>query len=626
MFLIIKNKIEKNSRLILVGAIFLYFIIFSWLSFKKYQGFDYNSFDLAIFNQVFFNTSQGRLFDLTINLHNYLGDHFEPMILLLLPLYLTKSSPVTLLFLQSAIIALSAWPLYLIAKKVLSKSSLALLIAILWLLNPFVHSANLYEFHLLAFAPFFFFWTFYFYQQNKFKLFCLFFILSLLVREDISLLLISFAFLSYLDKKNSRWIVFSFILPIIYFFLATNIIGRFSVDGNYQFFAYYSWLGGRTLLGIIFSWLSHPLAVLIHIFNPRNIFNFLLLFLPFLFIPFLKPKYLLIFILPFLEFVLSAAGFNFMVYSTHYVLLFMPAIFIALIYSGKYLLAKGKFFASQYVYNNFGFFKIVFLLSIVYFSIFLSPASHLIFKNYSGEEKNLKNYFIAIVDKNNSVAADLNLLAKLSSRQIVYPIYYSYLGVSQLGKSEFRLPPVDYILMDSEEFINVLVEKDSDAFWIKKTDVLSANWQELMSDYRLVKAQDDMLLWQDKNKTAFSLPFYEQIDKVQREEGADFLADINYQKGEPNILKLTFNKKTDIDDDILIRFYKTDRYFAVPLGYGMWPMSQWSEDKAMVFYYYLSDDVRSFQVFQWSGKNKLGLVKEVFLDLDLKPLSELISL
>ena len=188
----------------LVGAIFLYFIIFSWLSFKKYQGFDYNSFDLAIFNQVFFNTAHGRLFDLTINLHNYLGDHFEPMILLLLPFYLSKSSPVTLLFLQSAIIALSAWPLYLIAKKVLSKSSLALLIAILWLLNPFVHSANLYEFHLLAFAPFFFFWTFYFYQQNKFKLFCLFFILSLLVREDISLLLVSFAFLSYLDKKDSR--------------------------------------------------------------------------------------------------------------------------------------------------------------------------------------------------------------------------------------------------------------------------------------------------------------------------------------------------------------------------------------------------------------------------------------
>lgn len=617
------DKIDKNSKLFLGLSILVYFVVFSILSLKKYQGFDYDLFDLSIYNQVFFNTASGRFFDLTINLHNYLGDHFEPMIILLLPIYFIKMSPITLLFLQSSIVALAAWPLYLIAKNYLARASLALLVAVLWLLNPFVHSANLYEFHLLIFLPFFLFWTFYFYQKNNFKLFILFFILTLLIREDVSLSMLSFALLAYLDKKNKKWIYFSLFSALIYFFLATSIVSHFSVDGNYTFLAYYSWLGGETLAEIILAWLRQPLAVLAHVFSFKNIFNILFIFLPFLFIPFLRPKYLLISTLALLEFLLASAGFNFMVYGTHYAMFFMPAIFLSLVYSLKYLLEKREFLASNFVYKNFGFFKIVFLISVIYFGIFISPASHLIFKNYSKDEKANKNNFISLIPKDSKVAADLNILPKLSSRQTVYPIYYTYLGFGQFAKKQFSLPQMDYLLIDSEEFLHNLAEKNSKAFWLGKERELADNWRNLLANYALIKSQDDMTLWADKNKASDSLLFYELNDKLVSD---DLLVFSDYKKNKPNILKIGLNKKDNVSGDILIRFYRHDKnYFDVPIGYGAWPVSSWPDTNTMTFYYYLSDDVSSFQIFQWSGEAKLGLVKEASLILDLKPLSELVT-
>ena len=83
----LKKFISKNAGKLLLGSIILYTLFFSAISIWKYDNFLYNGLDLAIFNQVFFNTTNGNLFGLTIHPHSYLGDHFAPLILLLAPLY-----------------------------------------------------------------------------------------------------------------------------------------------------------------------------------------------------------------------------------------------------------------------------------------------------------------------------------------------------------------------------------------------------------------------------------------------------------------------------------------------------------------------------------------------------------
>src|ERR1700731_5492111 len=106
----------------LVAALALaYFILYSVLSVLRHT--TYHSFgpDLGIFDQVFWNTTQGRFFESTMSLgqaepHSYLADHFSPIYLFLVPAYALIPRPETLLVIQTLFLALGVWPIYLLAR------------------------------------------------------------------------------------------------------------------------------------------------------------------------------------------------------------------------------------------------------------------------------------------------------------------------------------------------------------------------------------------------------------------------------------------------------------------------------------------------------------------------------
>ncbi|RJQ33792.1 DUF2079 domain-containing protein, partial [Candidatus Parcubacteria bacterium] len=369
MFDKFRQNLDKNSQYYLFIFILFYIVVFSLLCFKKYYNFNYNLLDLSIFNQVFFNTLHGNWFIDTVNIDIYLADHFNPIIFLLLPIYALWQDARFLLLLQTFILGLSAWPLYLIGKKIIKDNGLALLVAVVWLFSPFVHTVNLLEFHLLPLATFFIFWTFYFYRQQQFNFYLLFFILSLLVREDVSFILIAFAPLAFLDKRSLKWKLSSLLLPIAYFIVAYNVINYFAPTGANKFLIYYAWSGGTTVGTIILNWIQHPLTVLAHVFTGKNLLGLIVLFMPFLFLPLLRPKYLFFALLPFLQILMTGKGFDFSAYSSHYVMLFLPAMFIALIFSLSKIKNKEKFLFSYNVYKNQGIWKIIFGVTIIYFAI-----------------------------------------------------------------------------------------------------------------------------------------------------------------------------------------------------------------------------------------------------------------
>ncbi len=203
----LKQFINKTSLKLLWLFIFLYISFFSLISFWKYFNFLYNGIDLAIFNQVFWNSVDGRLLDFSIHPHSYLGDHFTPFIFLLLPLYALFRSPLILLFLQSFFLGISAWPIYLITKNAFKnykdKFLIAFLMAFFFLINPIIWNINLFEFHILPFAIFFLLFAFYFYQKRKFVYFLLFLLLALSVREDVSLAVFMFGFLPFFSLSFS---------------------------------------------------------------------------------------------------------------------------------------------------------------------------------------------------------------------------------------------------------------------------------------------------------------------------------------------------------------------------------------------------------------------------------------
>ncbi|PIR06608.1 MAG: hypothetical protein COV55_03735 [Candidatus Komeilibacteria bacterium CG11_big_fil_rev_8_21_14_0_20_36_20] len=621
------NYFKRHSWLFLWLGVLVYILLFIFLSLKKYYNFDYSALDLAIFNQVFFNTLHGAWFDLTINLNNYLGDHFAPIIFLLLPFYWLKPSAEILLILQSVILGLSAWPLYLITKYITKDKIIALSIGLVWLFNPFVHSLNIFEFHLLPLAVFFIFWSFYFYRKDNFKIFLLFFILSLLVREDTSLVLLGFSALTWLDKKCLKWKLTTLILPLTYFFLALKVIGHFSASGDYKFLVYYGWLGGYDLFSILISLLTHPVALFNHLLTIGNFTTIVVILLPLLFLPLLRCKYLLLALLPFLQLILTGNGLNFTIYQTHYIALFLPALFIALIFALQKIKKRHKFFGSQYIYSNWSISKIILLVTIIYFAIFLSPVKSMLVRHYSLSERVARQNFLAIISNQANLAVEDSLLPNLSSRPVIYPVSYAYFSQSQFAAQSFNLPPVDYILFDYSRFFSTLISKNTRFYLQKYKDKMPAHWRNILADYNLVKIDQNLFLWQNK-KSAESgdLDLFEINKKPNQFYSSSFLVGTEWGDKENRVLKLTFQKPVGQAQDYLIRFYQGERYFDLPLDYGLLSVPEWSDEELVTFFYYLDGSVEGYQIFSWQGVNKLGLVREIFIDLELNPVTEFTNL
>lgn len=200
---------------------------------------------------------------------------------------------------------------------------------------------------------------------------------------------------------------------------------------------------------------------------------------------------------------------------------------------------------------------------------------------------------------------------------MIYPIRYTYQQQGQFGKSQFIPPIVDYILIDNSNFFNVLSEAHS------KGLALPNKWRDTLSDYNLIKAQDNILLY---GQASSSLPLVNIID--EQSVGENWLVDSQLTKSkDQKILQLTLQVGLDPQEKYLIRFYrKNQTYFDLPLVYGQYPVKEWPGDKLLEVYYYLSPRVVGYQIFSWQGVNKVSSSQTMMVDFELMSQTEIIGL
>ncbi|MFA5358582.1 MAG: DUF2079 domain-containing protein [Patescibacteria group bacterium] len=454
---ILKNILLQKHRQILWFTIFLYIIIFSFFCLYKYYHFGYNSLDLAILNQVFFNTAHGDFFASSINYPSYLGDHFKPIILLLLPVYFVWQSPQILLIIQTFFLALAAWPLYLIGKKLFTNPLYYLILPTLFLLNSTVASTNLFEFHLLPIAYFTLFFSFYFYLEKKFWPFFIFACLSMMIREDVSLFIFCFGFfilyenIKTKEKRHWYWFVVPIILSVLYFLVSLKIISYFNTAGGYKFITYYSWLG-NSFTEIIKNFFSHPLVVVKHLFLKQNIEMVLGLLVPFaFFVPLASPRYLILTVLTFGQFALSNLGGGGITVQTHYATLLNIPLFLAVGSSLK------RINENQIWQKRFYIITGILFLATLYSMLLLGPK---IVSQNSPKNIETKKEFITKAcsqvsfSQNATIVASYEILPIFSSRSNLYPLSYVFLGKKQFSTEKY-LPPqnIDFLLADMAETI-----------------------------------------------------------------------------------------------------------------------------------------------------------------------------
>ncbi len=215
-----------NQKIFISVLIILYFSIFSYISIQKFNSFgSFNPKDFAIYNQTFWNTVNGRLFSNSTYGSNFCC-HNSPFYFILIPFYYIFPHPLTLSILKILLLSVSVIPFYLIAKLIFKDISIQPLI-LSFMMYPFLVSQNFAPPHEICYLPFFLLFTYYFLRLNKFLPFMVFLILSLSIKEHLSLIAIMFGVYSLLCKKSPKWILLPILLGIVWFIFSIGIILHF---------------------------------------------------------------------------------------------------------------------------------------------------------------------------------------------------------------------------------------------------------------------------------------------------------------------------------------------------------------------------------------------------------------
>src|SRR2546427_9875889 len=85
---------------------------FFWLPCRKYRLFNGETNALTVYSYAFAQTIHGKFFPLYYMPGSLLGNHLNFIILLWLPVYFVWRSFYSLLFFQTAMLTVAAWPFY----------------------------------------------------------------------------------------------------------------------------------------------------------------------------------------------------------------------------------------------------------------------------------------------------------------------------------------------------------------------------------------------------------------------------------------------------------------------------------------------------------------------------------
>lgn len=211
----------------LLAIVFLHFIVFSTVGVSRHWGYmtsinDLGSFDQAIWGIIhkgFMLNSFGHAQSI-----NWLGHHFNPILYLFAPFYYVLPTVNWLIFAQSAALSLAALPIFLLAKQIIQSEDLAMWWSIVYLVNPFVLSADVWDFHPVSLAVPFIALAFLAIEQKKAFLFAIANITLLLCQEQFGLTVASFGLLYGIKNRELRISSTFLVLGIIFFILILGVV------------------------------------------------------------------------------------------------------------------------------------------------------------------------------------------------------------------------------------------------------------------------------------------------------------------------------------------------------------------------------------------------------------------
>ena len=435
------------------GLALLFFAVCTWASYARWANFEYRTFDLAYYVQSLWQLIHGR-FQVSVLGAPLLGNHVEPIVFLIAPLFLLFRHPLVFVVVQNAALASMGPVAFSIGQRLGLDRKTALLLGGAVLITPATGYIALHEFHPEAFAAPFLLLMLQARLRGSLHAHWGWLIAVLACKENMALLITAYCAIHVvLERKRPlaelrRWYLWPMALSILWFLICTKLITPALNSGRIDYLALYDRLGdsaGNILLKAI----TQPQRILGALSQSLSHGNLLwALLFPFLALPLMRPRWLLIGAPILLQHLLSWRSSEWTIYF-HYAAPLLPLFWIAL--------AEGAAEIDRWtpvpVRRSLPFLVIAACLIA---QVFLGPAGGIAATTanwFSGEQTRArKRAFISQISAEASVLAPLPYLSHLAMRENLYSLHYVLKGLKTLSRSTYSPPPpTDFVLIDYDD-------------------------------------------------------------------------------------------------------------------------------------------------------------------------------
>lgn len=308
-----KTMPKSRSLRVVLAVAALFWLICCGLALHRYFNFfpSYVSFDQGIFNQLFWNSLHGRLFESSLSStesiavaqgqvprvdYHRLGQHFTPALMLWLPFYALFPSAAGLSVLQVTLVTAGGLVLYALARHY-HPSHVSAWITVSYFAAGAVMGPTLANFHDICQIPLFVFGLLLAMEKRRWWVFWLLAVLTLLVREDAGVVLFGVGFY-LLASRRFLWIGAAVCgLSFGYMLLLTSMVmPLFSDDVSKRFMVeqFGQFIDGQeaSTLEVIGAIARQPGRLLVELVTPidRTLKYLLAQWLPLAFVPAFSPS------------------------------------------------------------------------------------------------------------------------------------------------------------------------------------------------------------------------------------------------------------------------------------------------------------------------------------------------
>jgi len=465
-----REEKKEFDRVIILVIILMaaYAAAFATLGVLKYANFRSSNIDNAIFGQALWLMSRFKAPISTIRGANIFGDHMQPTLFLLVPLYWIKADIPGLITVQSIALSLGALPVYLLARDKLRSRPAAVGVVAAYFLYPAFQHLTLGDFHPESLGLTFLLFAFLAAYRRRFGWFYLCCAGAALCKEDMILAVLLLAVVVYFlfDKRAGKIVAIG---SLAYFIVAVVFLIPHFAPAGYQYSGRLG-LFGQTPTEALRNMFFHPIRSAGVLATRQNLRYFLDLLLPVAFLAVLSPVYLLPALPAFITSIISDFAPQHSIYS-QYTATVIPFVFIATIFG----LARIREWAqgAQRQARVVGGVVVILLLCVTGANVYYGPSPiserwrATLYKSDAHVEAIRKG--LSLIPKDASAAAQVYMLAHLSEREKLYMFPNPF--ISLVDRKEYESLGEDKIVAfpgmkpgDAENTVDyIALDKDGDS-------------------------------------------------------------------------------------------------------------------------------------------------------------------